>query len=36
VRENRAALDVELSETDLRMLDGAFPPPDRPRPLEML
>jgi diketogulonate reductase-like aldo/keto reductase len=34
--ENRAAVDLRLSEPDLRMLDEAFPPPRRPQPLEML
>ena len=36
VRENRAALDLHLTEQDLAALDRAFPPPTRPRPLEML
>jgi diketogulonate reductase-like aldo/keto reductase len=36
VRENRAALQVRLTEQDLTELDRAFPPPDGPRPLEML
>ena len=36
VRENRAALDVHLTEQDLAQLDRAFPAPTRPRPLEML
>jgi diketogulonate reductase-like aldo/keto reductase len=36
VRENRAALDIDLTEADLGELDRAFPPPKRPRPLEML
>jgi len=36
VRENRAALDVRLTEEDLADLDRAFPPPRGPRPLEML
>jgi diketogulonate reductase-like aldo/keto reductase len=36
VRENRAALDLHLSKEDLAALDRAFPPPTRPRPLEML
>jgi diketogulonate reductase-like aldo/keto reductase len=35
VRENRAALDVELTPDDLAALDRAFPPPDGPVPLEM-
>jgi diketogulonate reductase-like aldo/keto reductase len=36
VRENRAALDIKLSETDLAELDRAFPPPAGSRPLELL
>jgi diketogulonate reductase-like aldo/keto reductase len=36
VRENRAALDVRLSEQDLADLDRAFPPPAGPRPLEII
>jgi diketogulonate reductase-like aldo/keto reductase len=36
VRENRAALDLRLTPPDLAALDRAFPPPTRPRPLEML
>jgi diketogulonate reductase-like aldo/keto reductase len=36
VRENRAALDIHLSETDLAELDHAFPEPKAPRPLELL
>jgi diketogulonate reductase-like aldo/keto reductase len=36
VRENRAALDLELSHTDLAELDKAFPPPRGAQPLEML
>ncbi|HEV7366682.1 MAG TPA: aldo/keto reductase [Gemmatimonadales bacterium] len=36
VRENRAALEVRLTDQDLAELDRAFPPPDGPRPLEML
>jgi diketogulonate reductase-like aldo/keto reductase len=36
VRENRRALDLELTQQDLAALDRAFPPPTRPRPLEML
>ncbi|WP_341704743.1 aldo/keto reductase [Ferrovibrio sp.] len=36
VHDNRAALDVALTETDLAELDRAFPPPKGPRPLEML
>src|SRR5215213_9786750 len=29
IRQNRAALDIELTEPDLKELDQAFPPPDR-------
>jgi diketogulonate reductase-like aldo/keto reductase len=36
VEENRAALDLRLSEDDLVELDRAFPPPVTKRPLEML
>ena len=36
VRENRAALEFELTDGDIKELDKAFPPPDRKIPLEML
>lgn len=36
VRENRAALDIRLTKEDFTALDHAFPPPDGPRPLEMI
>ncbi len=36
VRENRAALDLRLTEQDLAELDGAFPPPRRKQGLEIL
>jgi len=36
VRENRAALEIELTAGDIKELDKAFPPPDRKIPLEML
>jgi len=36
VRENRKALDLTLDDEALRVLDAAFPPPTRARPLEML
>lgn len=36
VRQNRAALELELSQLDLLKLDEAFPPPLEPQPLEML
>jgi diketogulonate reductase-like aldo/keto reductase len=34
VREDVAALDLELSREDLDALDAAFPPPSSPAPLE--
>jgi len=36
VRENRGALEIELAPEDLAELDGAFPPPTRKTPLEMI
>jgi diketogulonate reductase-like aldo/keto reductase len=36
VRQNAAARDIELTRNDLHDLDRAFPPPTRPRPLEVL
>jgi diketogulonate reductase-like aldo/keto reductase len=36
VRQNRAALDIELDEADLVDLDRAFPPPRRKEPLAMI
>jgi diketogulonate reductase-like aldo/keto reductase len=36
VHENRAALDIELTEEDLADLDAAFPPPSAKRPLETI
>ena len=36
VRENRAALDLKLSDDDLAALDRAFPPPKARTPLGML
>ncbi len=36
VRENRAALDLALSEEELRHFDALFPPPRGPEPLAML
>ena len=36
IRENRAALDIKLSDDDLKELDQAFPAPTRKIPLEML
>jgi len=35
VRENRAALDLELTPADLAELDRVFPPPHRKAPLDM-
>jgi len=36
VRDNRAALDLDLSADELAALDRAFPAPKRAKPLEML
>ncbi|GGX89040.1 aldo/keto reductase [Massilia dura] len=36
VRANRAALDIVLTPEDLAALDGAFPPPRRKVPLDIL
>jgi diketogulonate reductase-like aldo/keto reductase len=36
VEQNRAALDLRLGSAELAELDAAFPPPDGPRPLEVL
>ncbi len=36
VRENRAALDLELTPEELKELDRAFPPPAGPKPLQMV
>jgi diketogulonate reductase-like aldo/keto reductase len=36
VRDNRAALDLRLTEADFADLDRAFPPPSGPTPLELL
>ena len=36
VEENRGALNLHLTREDLAELDRAFPPPDRPVPLEMI
>jgi diketogulonate reductase-like aldo/keto reductase len=36
VRDNRAALDMNLSDEELVELDRAFPPPAKKKPLEML
>lgn len=36
VREDRGALDIQLSSEDMNELDDAFPPPTRKTPLEMI
>jgi len=36
VRDNRAALDLELTSEELREIDRAFPPPAGRKPLEMI
>jgi len=36
VRANRAALDIKLTAQDMAALDSAFPPPRKPRTLDML
>jgi diketogulonate reductase-like aldo/keto reductase len=36
VRENRAALDLELTPEELKELDRAFPPPAGPKALQMV
>jgi diketogulonate reductase-like aldo/keto reductase len=36
VRENRGALELELTGDDVVALEQAFPPPPEPRPLEVL
>ncbi|MDR6631414.1 diketogulonate reductase-like aldo/keto reductase [Phyllobacterium sp. 1468] len=36
IQENRRAVDVKLTADQLAVLDEAFPPPRRKRPLEML
>ena len=36
VRENRASLGIQFSDSDLRALDEAFPPPREARPLETI
>jgi diketogulonate reductase-like aldo/keto reductase len=36
VRDNRAALDIILTEADLAELDAVFPPPAGKRPLDMI
>ena len=36
IRENREAIDIQLTKEDLAKLDQSFPPPQRKIPLEML
>ncbi len=36
VRQNRAALDIRLTDADRTALDAAFPPPTSKRPLDIL
>ncbi|HLJ22328.1 MAG TPA: aldo/keto reductase [Stellaceae bacterium] len=36
VRENRAALDLELTAEELKEIDRAFPPPSGPKALQMV
>lgn len=36
VQENRGAVELTLTDEDFAELDRAFPPPDGPRPLELL
>jgi diketogulonate reductase-like aldo/keto reductase len=36
VRENRGALEIELTTEDLDELDEAFPPPTHKKPLEII
>ncbi len=36
VKENRGAVDLDISDEDWATLDAALPPPTRKRPLEML
>jgi diketogulonate reductase-like aldo/keto reductase len=36
VRENRHALEIRLTKTNLEQLDVAFPPPTGPQPLQMI
>ena len=35
VRENRGALDITLTAGDLELLDGSFPAPSEPTPLDV-
>ncbi len=36
VKENRGAVDLDVSDEDWATLDAALPPPKRKQPLEML
>jgi diketogulonate reductase-like aldo/keto reductase len=36
VRENRKAFDIALDAADLAAIEGAYPPPKRKKPLEMI
>ncbi len=36
IRQNRAALDIHLTDADLAEIDRDFPPPSRKRPLAMI
>ena len=36
IRQNRGALDLQLTSQDLAELDRDFPPPSGPQPLEMI
>lgn len=36
IQDNRAALDIRLTQTDLEDIDRAFPPPNRKIPLEVI
>jgi diketogulonate reductase-like aldo/keto reductase len=36
VQDNRAALDIKLTQNDLQLLDQSFPAPTKPVPLGTL
>jgi diketogulonate reductase-like aldo/keto reductase len=36
VQDNRAALDIKLTQNDLQLLDQSFPAPTKPVPLKTL
>jgi diketogulonate reductase-like aldo/keto reductase len=36
ISQNRAAVDIQLTDDDLEKLDEIFPPPKRKIPLEMI